>query len=478
MAENPQTTTVREQLPASQLDLFANAVGGIATELAAQADYDELISRMRREWPPAPDESSLWMQTWRLQAVGAILSGRRAYDDTELPSFANALHQYSTQWPARGLVTGEVRTYTNEERHTIINGLAAFDNGTNGIHPAYMLANRYGGNGPYGVSAEYSELSAHAHSFLDFLRQDPYNTAGTGSLRQAVESNPNTGLLDGIHHYLRYRLQKLPPYEYTLNVRTNEFRDIATDCREMPGQKLLEQVDIEAEGGQPPFGLTDGDIRLMLAESMPPVALHGGLRIVFRDMAAEELESFSLDDTEPIGMSCTLPDRSSLLVISPGAITRRIPAGDDPAKSNQRRQSLALREIGHELGHVLHSKLPLAALVEWERMTAAVPHPITNYVKLAGKHSRDRRLSESFAEANKLFLFSPYRLMIASGDHFQAMNQLYHNFFPGYRHNLKQVIAQTIEQGRSYYEGKLRMGETAVRSHFLRHEGETHHAAG
>lgn len=269
----------------------------------------------------------------------------------------------------------------------------------------------------YGSSSQSNLIYDRMLSGLLFaLRAPEYGSRMGYKYEDFDEVGFDPGLIGAARQFFYEILREYESSGFILPGRERDIRpEVGNSDNEVGIGEILKQIQFS--GFEPPKGMiaviTPQEIFDKMAILIPPDILRS-LRSISRENPVEGDETLGLCDSDSEGAYIKILD---YLFVEP-----------DILESGKTGLALNfMRILWHELGHVVHSRMSYAEILDWEEATQGdVDTDISWYVRCSRSAGYKKRKRENFAESFMFFLTNPAILETISPKRFEFMNSFFH----------------------------------------------------
>jgi|GEM_PF-3205222 len=406
--------------------------------------------------------------------IRQALEGGSAADYQDLVYAENALDDATRKCTEAGLfVDADTKTapdtqeaYTPEQATEIIQRIELYDR----IRENYKNT---GSATNLPVREQITRIRHTAHAISDV--SGPKETIDA-TLRSA-DTASNEALRTALTERLKSLVGELPN---DFDERGSDaFNAFVEQARHIAAADALDRTvitNIEEGQNSLPFAFSEAELRNLLIDNVPALAIDEVKRLEFRTFTQEE-------DASPDTIGKCLPDEATggKKVIISDVRFRKYYEDEKQALADvgivddlEERALLTTKErlkqtIVHEYSHALHAVLPAAVLAEWEAAIADDPTHVTNYVKDRHEDGEFGAEAEDFCDSAATFTRQPDLLHTVSEARDTALEKIYAEFMPYYGVVLKPYRERTIASNQQYSESQG-MTPEQVRRYYLPHE--------
>lgn len=283
----------------------------------------------------------------------------------------------------------------------------------------------------------------------------------------------NTAYKSALNRVIRRKIAELPAADFESNTQSEAYRQLLDAARTIDPEQAFNDLEITGSLEELPIPFSEAELRELLIDNMPPLAIAATKRIEFRALSHEEdpegdtLGRQRYDE----GLGGSIVAINTKLLSQNHQKMKKYAAAEgiaDNIVEDVIRDEL-LWTIAHEIAHSLHNVLPFGALKQWADAIARDPTRITSYVKRMHDEDHHNTGKEEFADGLAFFVRSPHVLRVISAQRFYAMTDLYEALTPNYRTSLGQRQAEHIMRQMAV---SIVLGESEkdIRKEYLTHE--------
>jgi hypothetical protein len=291
----------------------------------------------------------------------------------------------------------------------------------------------------------------------------PENVAGLHSHAM------NQAMMAAVNAHVQRSVAALPARDYEFDTSSDSYAQMTEQARNIDALKAAEAIEIEGNLGDLPFEFDADELRDYLMSNFPALALENTRKIDFRPLTKEEDKNDTTNglmqwDKELGGGVITISDAKVKQYYA--QLAAEYPDGELINQAVSKEEMLEV--IAHEVAHVLHTVLPVAALKRWHEMREKHPTNVTAYVKERFDAVHVHRYQEDFAESIALYTQNPAALDAISEPRFVAVEQIFEEFMPDAA-NVKKARRQIIDR-RSNRDASVGKTKDDIRATYLAHE--------
>ncbi len=216
-----------------------------------------------------------------------------------------------------------------------------------------------------------------------------------------------------------------PRYQWEVNLSPEELAVFERGAKSIDVDKELHRIAIEGCDLLPYPGL-ESEIRAYTKQNIPPLALEGVSRIIFREKTDEERLRDLRQGAPSLGMhSFSSFDNAGQIVIYSDPYKQRINSSDQPKTKDDIFETLT-----HEYGHALSTVLPAALLSRWHTMAINHKEYVSPYAEYHYRRSTGDQYTEDFAESFRLYVRAPHTLVTRSQKRWGQMMEVFSYTMP------------------------------------------------
>lgn len=281
----------------------------------------------------------------------------------------------------------------------------------------------------------------HAEFYFDTLEEvrialnklNSINDKGDDSVKESEETNYDAEIITTI--LKRYKGSKK---QYVKNAPAWENSLTDTPSERAALEKYLTLLDKEAaidaisiEGVEKLFSLTgvrqDENILNKLRE-YPTIALQEIKRILFLEKPSDISEDEKRHLDSELGYHKPNADEADSTIVvwldKPHKVYEEWAAWN-PNFATRMAMSSLFQTLDHEMGHALHTALPVSLLHEWDQLVRSENIDVTGYVAHMQSEEHVHYESEDFADTFGMYLRVPDDLLSIAPKRYEAMKRLY-----------------------------------------------------
>ena len=324
-------------------------------------------------------------------------------DGIELPLFTSMNLQETYQ---------RVMRIIDDLGESIENGDPSFSDAEMDLHAiaiARQIFEKWGVISENAASVEIAERTKQETAALEYLK--------SGLLNVRYRTN-YPELTTG--HEVEVALSKLPIYEWGIGLSVDQVDNLRNNIQSTDKEKELARIRIEGVEKNS-FGIDESAIRDHIGRVIPPLALEGIEKIVFKMKDGTEG-----DDQESAGW-----ERLAHHAHSQYKNSAEIVIWLDPLEAMMSKKDEAMvqdeffRTLDHEFGHAFSTVLPAEFLRFWDERVMKDNIRITDYVAHRYEAGHPHRYAEDFADSFSMFINSTNKLYAKSLRRFWGMYDLF-----------------------------------------------------
>ncbi len=448
----------------------ATRIHKLLTGVERSVDYDGVVQAI-----PADNNFALRSSLSFIVGARRILGAGTKIGYRGLKDIERQAEECIGQLHSQGLITNQPAGWDILQSPSV--GLSdRLHEASKKIATAENLQLRYGSRLPGAFSGGdvRSELFAYQGTFDE---QNNVRTVEELWIRRHLSVNVNQGLADAIERHAASRIGQLPAAAYELDPNSQSYREFAEAARAIDIDAALDGLEVTGNLSDLPFDYSEADLKRLIRDKIPALALSGTKRIEFRPLTEGEKD----EQYDTLGIHTQTEDDVPIIVISDELVRKNYEdfldylRGTDETDPEGMAGRIAKSDmegtIGHELAHGLHKVLPVAALQRWEDACATDGTNVTAYIQHCMETGDFNRFKEGFADPVTLFANRPEDLAVASEARFRALDQLYseiHHSYPAFsaemrtRLVLMRILRHNDGISDEDYRSRLLSHETAA----------------